>query len=118
MNKILANENIPFESVLFLRKQGVDVKSIGTDNPSIEDTEVLEIAQKEKRIIFTFDKDYGELIFKYNLKPREGVIMFRLVKYETEEPGKILMQILKSTDFDTQNKITVFDGIFMRQRSY
>ncbi|MBK8553833.1 MAG: DUF5615 family PIN-like protein [Ignavibacteria bacterium] len=39
------------------------------------------IAENEKRIILTFDRDYGELIFKYNLKTDEGVIYLRLNKY-------------------------------------
>lgn len=63
--KFLANENFPLDSVIYLREQGFDVSAIGEDNPSITDPQVLEIAQREQRTILTFDRDYGELIFKY-----------------------------------------------------
>lgn len=33
--KLLANENIPLESVHLLRKLGYDIKAIGKDDPGI-----------------------------------------------------------------------------------
>ncbi len=47
----------------------------------------MEIASVEERIIFTFDRDYGELTYKYNYKPQQGVIYLRLEKYSPEEPA-------------------------------
>ncbi len=38
----------------------------------------MEIAEAEQRIVLIFDRDYGELIYKYNYKPRQGVIYLRL----------------------------------------
>jgi predicted nuclease of predicted toxin-antitoxin system len=76
--KLLANENFPLRSVLYLRSKGYDITSIGTDNPSIQDHVVMAIAMREERTILTFDRDYGELIFKYNYKPKAGVIYLRL----------------------------------------
>jgi len=60
--KLLANENFPLKSILYLRSKGFDISSIGTDNPSIMDNVVMKIAIDEKRTILTFDRDYGELI--------------------------------------------------------
>lgn len=42
--KILANENFPKSSVLFLQSMGYDIKSIGMDNSGISDNEVMNIA--------------------------------------------------------------------------
>jgi hypothetical protein len=42
--KFLANENVPISSVKALRIGGFDIKSIGMDNPSISDEEVMNIA--------------------------------------------------------------------------
>ena len=61
--KLLADENIPLASIKVLRDFGYDIKAIGEDDKSISDKQVLEIAVKEKRLIVTFDRDYGELIF-------------------------------------------------------
>jgi predicted nuclease of predicted toxin-antitoxin system len=45
------------------------------------DKQVMALAMKEKRLILTFDKDYGELIFNYGYKLPAGVIFLRLAKY-------------------------------------
>lgn len=87
--KLLANENFPLKSILYLRSKSFDIISIGTDNPSIQDNVIMTIAIKEERTILTFDRDYGELIFKYNYKPRNGVIYLRLDEYKADEPGKM-----------------------------
>ena len=75
--KLLANENFPLTSVQFLRSKGHDVLFVGEDFPGISDEEVLEVALKEKRTILTFDRDYGELIFKYQKRLPKGVLYLR-----------------------------------------
>ncbi|MEO8416089.1 MAG: DUF5615 family PIN-like protein [Ginsengibacter sp.] len=42
--KILANENFPYASINYLRSKGFDILSIGMDNPSIKDSEIMSIA--------------------------------------------------------------------------
>lgn len=116
--KLLANENFPLDSFHYLRLKDFDIKAIGLDHTGIQDHEVIQLAIDEDRIILTFDKDYGELIFKYGLKPERGVIFLRLDEYESDEPGKIIEQILGTAHFDTDSKLTVFDGKFIRQRGY
>ena len=82
--KLLANENFPYKSIYYLKEKGYDVLSIGMDNPSIKDSEIMAIAINEGRTIMTFDRDYGELFFRYNYKPENGVIYLRLDKYEPD----------------------------------
>jgi len=79
--KLLANENFPYASIYYLRNLGYDILSIGIDNPSIKDSEIMTIAILEERTILTFDRDYGELIFRYNYKPEKGVIYLRFDEY-------------------------------------
>ncbi len=76
--RFLANENFPFPSMKILRKLGFEVTSIAEDNFGISDEEVLQIAVNEQLIILTFDRDYGELIFKYKMQPPPAVVYFRL----------------------------------------
>ena len=77
MIKILANENFPLKSVRLMYDAGFDIKAIGIDNPGITDKQVMAIAINEQRTIITFDRDYGELIFKFGYKPETGVIYLR-----------------------------------------
>jgi predicted nuclease of predicted toxin-antitoxin system len=53
--KFLADENFPAASVKVLRLAGLDIVLIGEDNPSVTDKEIIGIANKENRIIITFD---------------------------------------------------------------
>jgi predicted nuclease of predicted toxin-antitoxin system len=116
--KILANENIPHLSVLHLRELGYDVLSIGESNPSILDSEVMKIAISEDRIIITFDRDYGELIFKNNYKPEQGVIFLRFNEYAPEEPGVFVGNLLRNDKLKLQRALTVVDQYGIRQRKY
>lgn len=47
--KLLANENFPYASIYYLREKSYDVLSIGIDNPSIMDSEIMNIAINEGR---------------------------------------------------------------------
>ncbi len=116
--KLLANENFPLKSTLYLRSKGYDISSIGTDNSSIKDHVVMGIAINEDRTFLTFDRDYGELIFKYNYKPQRGVIYLRLDEYAADEPGKLIEDLITKKEFDFNNALTVLDKNGIRQRKY
>lgn len=116
--KLLANENFPYKSIYYLRAKGYDILSIGMDNPSIKDSEVMTIAINEERTILTFDKDYGELIFRYNYKPEKGVIYLRLDEYEPEQPGLIVEEIITNQEINLDRALTVVDNNGLRQRRY
>lgn len=47
-----------------LLAQEHDVIFVGDVFPSISDEKVLEIAKKQKRVLITDDKDFGELVFR------------------------------------------------------
>lgn len=89
--KFLANENFPQPSIEILRKSGFNVLSVYESFRGISDEEVINIARAEGRIILTFDKDYGELIFKQHRTPPLGVVFFRYKgKYPTEIADKLI----------------------------
>lgn len=59
--KFLLDENVEYRLVSFLQNLGHNVTAIGYDYPhSLSDSEVLELAQKEQRILLTNDhSDFG-----------------------------------------------------------
>ncbi len=116
--KLLADENFPKASVLELRRLGYDISSIGEDNRSISDKEVMEIAEAEQRIVLTFDRDYRELIYKHNYKPKQGVIYLRLESYIPEEPAIHVHELLSVLKIESDRSLTVYDGKNVRQRKY
>ena len=116
MRKFLANENIPLATVLRLLKEGLDVASTSLDAPSITDREVMQISIDENRTIITFDRDYGELIYKYGFRPSASVIYLRMQNYQPEEPAELLMKLLNNPNFEFAGLFTVADEKSVRQR--
>lgn len=118
MKLLLANENFPYKSIYYLKEKGYDVLSIGMDNPSILDSEIMAIAINEERMIMTFDRDYGELIFRHNYRPEQGVIYLRLDNYQPHEPGIIIEEIITNGEILLTRALTVIDKNGIRQRKY
>ncbi len=79
-----------------LQKSGHDVVWIRTASPGISDMEVLSRAQKEKRIVITFDKDFGELAFKQKHPAVSGVILFRISAPTASHVARVAVAALKS----------------------
>ncbi|MEZ4850593.1 MAG: DUF5615 family PIN-like protein [Bacteroidia bacterium] len=96
--KLLANENIPLISSKYLEKCGYDIVHIGSVDPSITDEEVMTLAIKESRLIITFDRDYGNLVFRDGYRPL-GVIYLRLTDSSPNDPGEFVHSLLQSDRF-------------------
>lgn len=114
--KFLANEKFPLTSLKILSEAGFDITGIGIDFHGISDKDVIELAQRERRTILTFDRDYGELIFKKGLKPDAGVIYLRWDDFKPDEPGRYLVELFKSTDIVFDKMHTVISEKTIRQR--
>ncbi len=115
--QLIANENFPLNSVKILRNLGHDIAAISEDSPGITDVAVLEKAIRERRIILTFDRDYGELIFKKGLPSPPGIIFFRFIPKSPEEPAECLNLLLQISELTLEGKFSVVDQDKVRQRS-
>lgn len=116
--KFLANENFPLPSIKALRETGVEVKSIGENLRGISDQQVVDIAQKENLIILTFDKDYGELIFRFSTANPPSVVFFRYKGNNPEFAGKLLSNLIQENKIHLENTFTVIEEHNIRQRQY
>lgn len=94
--RFLADENFPGIAVTTLRSMKHDVVWVRTTAPGSSDEAVLNMAQKEKRILITFDKDFGELAFRYGLPSACGIILFRISMRSPEEGVKRITAVLQS----------------------
>ena len=61
--KFLADESCDFIVVRALREIGYDVLSVSEMSPSMRDEDVIQLAGKERRILLTEDKDFGQLFY-------------------------------------------------------
>ena len=114
--RFLANENFPLPSIKLIREAGYEVKSISQDTPGISDEEVLEQAVREKLIILTFDRDYGELIFKYKRKTPPAIIYFRTKGTSPKSAGETFLHIICDNTLSLYGFFTVIEDTGIRQR--
>ena len=114
----LANENFPLFSIQFLRNAGYNIASIIEDTPGAKDSDVLKRAHKETRVVLTFDRDYGELIYRHKSSAPAGVVYFRFNPSTPEEPAKILLDILEKGKISILGKFTVIERGRIRQRTF
>jgi predicted nuclease of predicted toxin-antitoxin system len=83
----LADENFPLSSVRFLRDAGYRVISIIQEAPGSKDEDILNRAHTERLVNLTFDRDYGELIYRHQALPPAGVVYFRFEPATPLEPA-------------------------------
>jgi predicted nuclease of predicted toxin-antitoxin system len=112
---LLVNENIPLDSVKILRQSSHDVLSIMELSPGITDKAVMTIAHEEKRIIVTFDRDYGELVFRKQLPLPLGVLYLRFNPVSPSEPADYISALLEN-GITLEGKFTTAGREHVRQR--
>jgi predicted nuclease of predicted toxin-antitoxin system len=116
--KFLANENFPLTSIKLLRNHGYEVRSVDEELPGGKDREVLEIAQLGNLVILTFDRDYGELLYRNKALPPEGIVYFRFNPATPDEPAAILLNLLQKGTVSLFHKYTVVERNRIRQRTF
>jgi predicted nuclease of predicted toxin-antitoxin system len=92
--RFLADENFPLPSIRLLDAAGHDVAAVSLDSPQVPDDTVLERAFREGRILLTFDKDYGGLLYLRGAQPPEGIVYFRFAPSSPQEPAEYLLALL------------------------
>lgn len=113
----LANENFPLLSVRLLREAGHYVVSIIQEAPGSKDEDILKRAHTERLIILTFDRDYGELIYRHKALPPAGVVYFRFTPATPSEPAEIFLNVIDRAALSVFGKFTIVERGRVRQRS-
>lgn len=112
---ILANENFPLDAVQALRDRGHNVAWVRTESPGLVDEKVLKRATEEKRIIATFDKDFGELAFRTKLPSPSGIILFRIQTSSSNYIARVVVQAIESrTDWNGHFAVVTENQIRMK----
>ena len=76
--RFLANENFPGDAVAALRSGNHEVAWVRTESPGSTDKDVLARAMLERRVLLTFDKDFGELAWNVGLPADCGATRARV----------------------------------------
>ena len=99
----VADAGISARTVEFLREQGHDVvhvRDIGMQRA--KDSEILELARSQDRIVLTFDLDFGDLL-ALGLSDKPSTIIFRLDDETAESVNTNLLTVLAQTESDLRD---------------
>src|SRR5262245_16529887 len=94
--RLCANENVAEDCIIRLRQRGHDVLWIREAAPGISDSEVLARALAQERLLITFDKDFGGLVFRQGAKASHGIILFRISQLSSASLATRLVDVLDS----------------------
>ncbi|CAN5244924.1 hypothetical protein BH23GEM4_BH23GEM4_20130 [soil metagenome] len=114
--RVLVDENVPFPSVRQLRAAGYDVESVAELAPGMADLDVLAHAHQHQQLLLTFDRDFGELIYRRGATVPAGVLYLRFIPATPEEPGVIIRDLLETKALSMRDRFTVVQRERIRQR--
>jgi predicted nuclease of predicted toxin-antitoxin system len=91
VRRFLLDANLSPNTTAFLTStfefDAIDLMSLGLGH--LEDTEVVEMAKREGRIVITEDLDFGKLYFHYE-RARVGIIVLRMRVQSAESVNRAL----------------------------
>ncbi len=113
---LLADENIALGAIHALRKAGYQVIAVAEESPGLSDAEVLARGCALSAILLTFDRDYGELIFKDGHPYPRSVIFLRSFPESPEEMSGVIEALLDGSAGEVDGYFVVWthDGIRKR----
>ncbi len=114
--RFIADENFPLPSVRLLVAAGHDIVVVALESPGVSDETILDRTIRERRILLTFDRDYGSLLYERGSQPPEGIVYFRFAPSSPEEPAEYLIALLERPELSLSTMFTVAERDRVRQR--
>jgi predicted nuclease of predicted toxin-antitoxin system len=95
----IVDENVSYGLAQELRSLGFKVISIAEDFPSLEDSKIFALLQKEKGFLFTRDYHFTNPI-RFSLNPQIGIIYLRLGNIKAFEEISLALSFTKKAKWN------------------
>ncbi|MEO5500171.1 MAG: DUF5615 family PIN-like protein [Ginsengibacter sp.] len=112
---LLADEGVDKPIVNALRLAGFNVVYIMETNRGAEDSLILNLANDQKRVLLTQDKDFGELVFRLK-QAHYGVVLIRLEGYLSTLKAEITVNVILKYKNELISAFTVIQPNAIRIR--
>ena len=93
-----------------------DVEFVRDRDPKMPDVDILRWAVREKRLVVTMDKDFGELVFRSGLD-HSGVLLLRLEDARIAEKVRVVTELFTQFADRLANQFSVYRDGRLRIRS-
>ncbi len=105
---IVIDESVDYAVVRQFRKISFSIIAITDYQKSLSDEDVLHLPVQNNALLSTEDKDFGELVFRFN-KKHTGIVLIRMPESGSEEKSSLVVQVItKQADY-LRNKFTVIE---------
>ena len=115
--EIIIDESVDYAIVDILKVNNFNVYAIIDESPSISDKEVLAIACKQSALLITEDKDFGELVFRFQLS-HKGILLLRMIDATSFKKAEAVLKALLEYHEEMIDKFCVLDDNKLRVRNY
>jgi predicted nuclease of predicted toxin-antitoxin system len=109
------DECVDAELVAILRRSGHDVVYMTDVEPRAPDTEVMDRATREQRLLLTEDKDFGDLVFR-EARPVPGIVLLRIETAHRLLKGRRLQAAIERFGETLFGHYTVIESARFRSR--
>lgn len=99
--RFLLDENLSAVTARLLRESGHDV-------------DVIAMARRADRVLFTFDSDIGERLFLHGDAPPPGVVYLRFIQASDDEAARLVLSLIEDGGPITGFYTTHRSGAFRR----
>jgi predicted nuclease of predicted toxin-antitoxin system len=111
----LADECVDASLVAQLRRTGEDVAYVAEFSSGLSDAEAIALAQRERRLLLTEDKDFGDLVFRQG-RPVPGVLLLRIEPDQREIKWPRLQFVIARLGDGLFGRYTVLEPTRFRSR--
>ncbi len=111
--RFLADVNVEKGIVDYLLRKGYDVKWIPDYNCEIDDEGLLALANNEKRVLITNDKDFGELTFLQK-QHSVGIILLRVKGQKVKDKVELIEKLIMNYNEKILNHFIVMTKTKLR----
>ena len=115
--RFLADHNLEGPVISRLREQGYAVLAMAELAPRVPDARVLELAEREHRVLVTNDKDFAELAFLQR-KATVGIVMLRMPAASSREKAERLLEVIEPLGERICGALTVVEPNAARRRAF
>lgn len=113
--KILADESVDHPVYEALKEKGFNIKHVAFIGSGSTDSDVLDIAWRQKRVLLSVDKDFGELAFRVK-KPSHGIVLYRLSGLTNHQKAETVLKVFMEHGNDIMNSFVVISRNQVRIR--
>ena len=114
--RLIVDESSGTAVVVALRDKGHDVIAVADVLPRADDVRILEWASRERRVLITNDKDFGELALKRG-HAHAGIVLLRLRDNRAQNRAQVAQAVVERWADRLPGAVTVATERGVRIRS-